>query len=73
MPFVVVVPLLVAPKVIVVPSTAIDSFAPSAKPLTVNVKLVIVWPLSIGLTFALLKTLTALLVCLILQLLGRLD
>ena len=59
MPFVVVVPLLVEPKVIVVPSTTIASFAPSAKPLTVNVKLVIVCPLSIVLALALLNTLTA--------------
>ena len=56
--FVVVVPLLVAPKVIVLPSTTIDSFVPSANPLTVNVKPVIVWPASIGFTFALLNTLT---------------
>ena len=39
--FVVVVPLLVVPRVIVLPSTTIDSFAPSAKPLTVKVKQII--------------------------------
>ena len=57
--FVVVVPLLVAPKVIVLPSTTIDSFAPSAKPLTVKVRPVIVCPVSMVLALAELKTFTA--------------
>ena len=41
-----VVPKLPTPSVIVVPSTTIDSFTPSTNPLTLKVKLVIVWPLS---------------------------
>src|SRR5476649_2956868 len=59
MPFVVVVPLLVTPNVIVLPSTTIVSFAPSASPDTVNVKLVTVWPLSTTPAVAPLKTVTA--------------
>ena len=59
MPFVVVVPELVEPSVMLLPSTTIVSFAPSASPLTVNVRPVIVWPASIVLVDAPLNTDTA--------------
>ena len=58
-PLVVVVPELVEPSVIVLPSTTIVSLAPSTRPLTVKVSPVTVWPVSTVLTAAPLNTDTA--------------
>ena len=54
-----VVPELVAPRVIVCPSTTITSFAPSTRPLTVKVRPVIVCADSMVLAAAVLNTVTA--------------
>ena len=59
MALLVVVPVLSAPKVMVLPSTMIDSLAPSCKPLTLKVKPVMVCPASNGSVAALPNTLTA--------------
>src|ERR1051325_6896034 len=59
MPLVAVVPELLAPNVMAVPSTESFSLAPSCKPLTVKVNEVMVWPDSTVLALAPLYTLTA--------------
>ena len=61
MPLVAVVgaPTVLAPSVMVVPSTTIDSLAPSWRPLTVKSSSTMPWPASIVLVFAPEKTGTA--------------
>jgi len=58
-PFVVVVPLLVEPNVMVVPSTTMDSFEPSCMPVTVKVNPVMDWPVESPPTAVALKTVFA--------------
>ena len=53
------VPLLLDPRAILVPSIVNISALPSRRPLTLKLKDRIVWPASIALTLALLNTVTA--------------